>query len=235
MTRALPGILVLRFDDGGDEQVELSQDVTTIGRSDSCAVVVPLPTVSRLHASIVLEHDHYMLADANSANGTFVNGRRLGSPHQLSTDDEIWFGSRAAAARFIDPEETMVMPLEDVAPQLEIDEQARIVRVHGAPADLSPLEYRLLLYLARHIGTVCTREACFLEVWGQPYDHATCETALNACVTKLRRNLRAAATQSGKPEPAIESLRQMGIRLNADAVFDTPHATPDALDKTLGG
>lgn len=219
MARSTPGLLIYRRPDGSEERIRLSQDVTTLGRSDSCAIVIPLPTVSRLHARIELQHDRYVLFDAGSANGTFVNGRRIEQGHQLSTGDEIWLGSNEVPLSFSDPEETLVMQPNVGQPAIAIDEDARTVKVYGVAIQLSPLEYNLLLHLAHHPGTVCTREGSFLAVWGQPYDHATCEDALNACIAKLRRNLRAAAEAAGREPPQITTIQRVGFRLDADVMF----------------
>jgi len=219
MARATPGLLLYRRADGAEERIFLRQDVTTIGRSDSCAVAIPLPVVSRLHARIEMQHDRYLLFDAGSANGTFVNGERIEHGHQLSTGDTIWLGSAEVALGFTDPEETLVMQASIRPPALFIDEDARTVKVYDALVQLSPLEYGLLLHLANNPGTVCTREGCFLAVWKHPYDQATCEDALNACIAKLRRNLRTAAEHAGQEAPQITTVQRVGFRLDADVGF----------------
>jgi DNA-binding winged helix-turn-helix (wHTH) protein len=184
-------------------------------------VVIAHPIVSRLHARIELQHDRYLLFDAGSANGTFVNGVRIEieQGHQLSTGDSIWLGSEDATLAFSDPEETLVMQASIKPPALFIDEDARTIKVHNIAVQLSPLEYSLLLHLASNPGTVCTREGCFLTVWKQPYDQATCEDALNACIAKLRRNLRAAAEQAGQEPPPITTVQRVGFRLDAEVAF----------------
>jgi DNA-binding winged helix-turn-helix (wHTH) protein len=219
MTRVRPATLVRRSPDGPHKPIYLAHDVTTLGRSSTCTVVLDAPTVSRLHASIELQHDRYMLSDAGSANGTFVNGCRLEHGHQLRQDDTIWLGSDDVALSFDDPEATLVLPANNIQPPLSIDEHARSVQVYGVPASLSPLEYQLLLHLATHPGTVCTRESCFLTVWGQTYDPATCEDALNACIARLRRSLRAAAETSGQAAPQIVTVQRVGFRLDAPVAF----------------
>jgi DNA-binding winged helix-turn-helix (wHTH) protein len=219
MARVAPGLLTYRRADGDEERVQLRQDVTTLGRSDSCVVAIPLPVVSRLHARIELQHDRYLLFDAGSANGTFVNGKRIEHGYQLSTGDEIGLGSSEVVLYFTDPEETLIMQPNLVPAPLSIDEDARTVKVYGLPTQLSPLEYSLLLHFAHHPGTVCTREGCFLAVWGQAYDHATCEDALNACIAKLRRNLRTAAETAGYAPPAITTVQRVGFRLDAEVAF----------------
>jgi DNA-binding winged helix-turn-helix (wHTH) protein len=219
MARGTPGLLIYRRAEGAEERIFLRQDVTTIGRSDSCAVVIALPLVSRLHARIEMQHDRYLLFDAGSANGTFVNGERIEQSHQLSTGDTIWLGSAEVTLNFTDPEETLVMQASIRPPALFIDEDARTVKVYDVAVQLSPLEYGLLLHLANNPGTVCTREGCFLAVWKHPYEQATCEDALNACIAKLRRNLRSAAEQAGQEAPQITTVQRVGFRLDADVAF----------------
>jgi DNA-binding response OmpR family regulator len=219
MGRASPGLLTYRGTEGTQELFRIHHDVTTLGRSDSCTLVIPLAVVSRLHARIEVQHDRYVLFDAGSANGTFVNGTRIEQGCHLATGDEIWLGSNDAVLKFTDPEETLVMPSSVIVPPLFINEDAHTVQVYDVPAELSPLEFNLLLHLANNPGTVCTREGCFLTVWGQPYDHATCEDALNACIAKLRRNLRTAAQATGHEPPAITTVQRVGFRLDADVAF----------------
>src|SRR5215218_158653 len=134
MARATPGILTYRRADGAEERIKLAQDLTTLGRSDSCAVVIALPVISRLHARIELQHDRYLLFDAGSANGTLIE-----QGAQLSTGDQIWLGSSDVVLTFADPEETLVMQPNFLPAALFIDEDARTVKVYGLPVQLSPL------------------------------------------------------------------------------------------------
>lgn len=218
MTRRRPATLVCRFDNCSDEHLILDRDELTLGRSPSCDIVVPLQVVSRLHARILVHHDRYSIVDEGSANGTFVNGRRIVAAQLLVTDDELWLGSREARLTFVDPEETLLTQ-ERLPDPLVIDEYARAVFLGGTPVGLSPLEFRMLRYLAARPGAVCTREECFSAVWGQPYDPATCEDALNACVAKLRRNLRATAQEAGVEAPLIVAIPRVGFRLQTDVSF----------------
>lgn len=222
MARAVPGFLSYRQADGEAARLALRQDVTTLGRSATCTLCIALPVVSRLHARISLEHDRYLLADAGSANGTFVNGQRLAQPQHLSTGDQIWLGSDQALLLFHDPEQTLAMERQLSPPPLAIDQAARTVAVYGRPVALSPLEYALLRHLAHNAGAVCTRQDCFGSVWGQPYHPATSEDALNACIAKLRRNLRAAAQAAQQPPPLITAVQRVGLRLDTPVVFGAP-------------
>lgn len=233
VARLRPATLILD-DEGAQRHFPLDKDVITIGRSESCDIVVPRSTVSRLHARIAQEHDRYVLADAGSANGTFVNGEPVREERQLATGDAIWLGTSAVALSFSDPDETLGVELVLPPVPLAIDETARVVRVYGEPVQLTTLEYELLCYLTEHARAVCTREECFLAVWGQSYDHATCEDALNACVARLRRNLRAAAERVGQEPPQLTTIKRIGFRLDCDAVV-TPVRRPMLLRERAVG
>lgn len=238
MARARPGELIYHLPDDTEVRVLLEQPVSTLGRSDDCTITIKSQTVSRLHARIELQHDRYLLFDAGSVNGTYINGKPALSGQQLCSGDEIWLGSSTGALRFTDPEETLAVPMNSAPTPLLIDEHARSVHVYGVVAALSPLEYGLLVYLAANAGSVCTREACFQAVWHQPYDHATCEDALNACIAKLRRNLRASATQAGHEPPVITTIPRFGFRLDTEPVFaarmNYTSETPSAEARTWG-
>jgi DNA-binding winged helix-turn-helix (wHTH) protein len=232
MARARPGLLTFRGSDGVEKQAELTDSEITLGRSDTCTIVLPFATVSRLHARIELQHNRYVLLDAGSANGTYLNGERIEGGQQLSTGDQIWLGTSTVALSFSDPDETMQVSLTSGPPPLFIDPSARVVQVYGMPVQLSTLEYDLLLYLAQHPRVVCTREECFLAVWGQPYDHATCEDALNACMARIRRNLRASAQSVGQAPPQITTIQRIGFRLDDDVTF-TPRSERPPRERAL--
>jgi pSer/pThr/pTyr-binding forkhead associated (FHA) protein len=80
----------------------LDAGICTLGRSPLCQVVIPQPLVSRLHAKIEWTGQGYCLYDMGSANGTFVNGRRLPGPHLLTPGDWIGLGRANALLRFED-------------------------------------------------------------------------------------------------------------------------------------
>ncbi len=64
-----------------------------IGRAPDCTVRVADPRVSRRHAHIVMRGASYAIEDLSSANGTFVNGRRISGEHPLTERDVITIGS----------------------------------------------------------------------------------------------------------------------------------------------
>ncbi|MBE5844766.1 MAG: FHA domain-containing protein [Butyrivibrio sp.] len=80
---------------GCSQNISLDKLPITIGKSpDMADVVIKDPTVSRIHARIMLESGEAFLQDLNSKNGCFINGKRL-LPNEKAViipDDEIAFG-----------------------------------------------------------------------------------------------------------------------------------------------
>ncbi|WP_261342513.1 sigma 54-interacting transcriptional regulator [Botrimarina colliarenosi] len=50
---------------------------TLLGRGGACQVALPDPICSRVHARIVAEGEHWVVADRESRNGTYVNGQKV--------------------------------------------------------------------------------------------------------------------------------------------------------------
>jgi pSer/pThr/pTyr-binding forkhead associated (FHA) protein len=84
----------------------LAPGVFEIGRAPDCAVSVPDDTaVSRKHARLEGSGTAWRIVDGNSANGTFVNERRLesGRGQALNEGDRIRMGT--TVVRFDQPGE----------------------------------------------------------------------------------------------------------------------------------
>jgi DNA-binding response OmpR family regulator len=176
-------------------EFSLDNDVTTIGRSAICQIVVQRQLVSRLHARIERVEPRYVLHDAGSANGTFVNGRRITEPYILTNRDTIGFGAPAGILRFIDADPTFVPNS-----QLRYDEGAMRFSLGTQQVELPPSQFKLLLHLYQHPGDVCTRESCAQAIWGRDYDPGMDADALDRIVTNLRAQLRLA-------DPAADLIR----------------------------
>lgn len=65
---------------------------TRIGRERDNELVLTDPRVSRYHAVIELDNAQWVIRDQGSANGTFVNGRRISAGKVLHPDDRIQVG-----------------------------------------------------------------------------------------------------------------------------------------------
>ncbi|SMB94248.1 two component transcriptional regulator, winged helix family [Thermanaeromonas toyohensis ToBE] len=75
-------------------------------------------------------------------------------------------------------------------PGLTIDVAAREVRVEGEKINLTPKEFELLLFLARHAGQVMSREKILEQVWGYDFygDLRTVDTHIKNLREKLGRD-----------------------------------------------
>lgn len=69
------------------------EEFNLIGRSDEASVKLEDNGVSRQHATIRCEGDHYWLVDLGSANGTYVNDSAITTARVLRNGDRIQFGT----------------------------------------------------------------------------------------------------------------------------------------------
>lgn len=83
---------VIRPKDYEPSTVKLDRMKLTIGRSSRNDICISDPFASRLHAEIKRENDMVMLVDNGSANGTFVNGKRVNGSLQLHVGDQVRIG-----------------------------------------------------------------------------------------------------------------------------------------------
>ena len=63
-----------------------------MGRSDGAEIRVEDPFASSAHARIFSRGDFMHVEDMGSTNGTYLNGRRLGSPELLRPEDRFRIG-----------------------------------------------------------------------------------------------------------------------------------------------
>lgn len=100
----------------------------------------------------------------------------------------------ARRADAVDPERL------DVAP-IAIDLVARRVTVNGDEVHLSPIEYKLLVHLARHAGKVLTHKQLLEAVWGPK--GAAHAHYLRVYMTNLRRKLETDGQRLFVNEPRV--------------------------------
>jgi hypothetical protein len=79
-----------------NQDIELTPDPMTVGRSSACNIRIGDAGVSSKHAKIWCEDGHYFLMDLGSTNGTFVNDKDV-LREELNDGDVIVFGMTKAA------------------------------------------------------------------------------------------------------------------------------------------
>jgi hypothetical protein len=75
------------------EHVALTDGTVTVGRLSESTIALNDQNVSRRHAEIRPNRQHYVVVDLGSTNGTMVNGVRIHGETVLSDGDIISFGS----------------------------------------------------------------------------------------------------------------------------------------------
>lgn len=81
-------LLLLKGSNPG-QRFEIRSERTVIGRHPECDIVVDAGAVSRQHARINQSNGAFFLEDLKSRNGTYLNGRQITEPTQLSEKDRI--------------------------------------------------------------------------------------------------------------------------------------------------
>lgn len=77
--------------DGTEAVFDLDELPAVLGRHPRAALVIDNPGVSREHARLFKRGEAVLLADLNSSNGTYLNGKKV-SHAELKSGDEIRLG-----------------------------------------------------------------------------------------------------------------------------------------------
>jgi len=89
---------------------------------------------------------------------------------------------------------------------LEIDQATREVRRSGVPIEVTPKEYTVLEYLARHAGRVMSRTLITEYAWGYHFDPRT--NIVDVVINRLRKKVDA-----GHSRKLITTVRGVGYVL----------------------
>jgi hypothetical protein len=65
----------------------------TIGRKNDCTICLNDLTVSKLHATLVIEGEKCLIKDENSLNGIYVNGTKVNGVQALKENDIVKVGN----------------------------------------------------------------------------------------------------------------------------------------------
>ncbi|MBI4790128.1 MAG: winged helix-turn-helix domain-containing protein [Chloroflexi bacterium] len=174
--------------DQGGRKFLLGDPITSLGRSPNCGVFMPERRASRRHAEIHWDGECCTLTDLASANGTFVNGRRVTGTHKLADGDEIAIASAVFA--FHDPAST----LRNLKfPLLVVDTTCGEIWVNRKPVSLSPKEQTLFDLLYQNAGRPCSKQQIAQAVWPE-YQAEVYDYQIESLVKRLREKL--------EPDPA---------------------------------
>jgi hypothetical protein len=192
----------------------VDQPELVFGRADDCDVVISDRQVSRRHARIRLEGDHYILEDLGSKNGTFVNGQELAGPYVLQNEDEIQI-ALCCRLTFVGAGATAPLVSDEESQGLRLDPERKRVWVAGrevAPP-LSLAQYRLLELLHQEPGRVYSRDQIVEAVWPEDDREGISEQAIDALARRLRERL----AEADPKRPYVITVRGHGFRLENTA------------------
>jgi two-component system OmpR family response regulator len=97
-----------------------------------------------------------------------------------------------------------------VAGDVELDDDAHVVRRAGVEVALSPTEYKLLRFLMRNPGRALSRAQILDHVWDYDFDGES--TVVETFVSSLRRKVDRSGRNGTK---LIHTVRGLGYRLEA--------------------
>jgi DNA-binding winged helix-turn-helix (wHTH) protein len=212
------------------------RETITIGRDDSCDIVIPDRQISRRHARVYVTSQGIYLEDLSSKNGTHLNGTSVAEKILLQDNDMIQV---ALAQKFVFLSSDATVPLEDAdmslhssqnavseadkpsIRRLSLDKRSRRVWVHikddrglyKQKEVLPPLsfsQFHLLELLYDNPGKVVSRQECVITIWGEEQALEVSEQALDALVRRLRDRI-AAVDPSHK---YVVTVRGHGLRLD---------------------
>lgn len=200
--QSMPDPVPYLTDPSGDEHL-LRSAQTAIGRAVENEIVITSKRVSRVHARIRREGWRVILEDADSTNGTFLNGERVLQPIDLRDGDRIDIGG--VVLTFHDPDITF---RDTPFPALQIDASAGVVRVNRQIVSLSAKEFALLTFLYEQRGQVCSKDEIGVAVWPE-YQEGVFDYQIENLIRRLRTKL--------EPDPAdpqmLLTIRGLGYKL----------------------
>jgi DNA-binding winged helix-turn-helix (wHTH) protein len=189
----------------------------TLGRDDSCEVVVADRQVSRRHAKIDRRGGKTYIQDLASKNGTWVNGVPVKEEIEIKDGDLVQI-ALAAGFLYVASDSTMPLESEGLTPKpgrIRLNPAEHSVTVNEKLIDppLSIHQYRFLEMLVLRSGGLVTREDAIGTVWPGEDTEGITDQAIDALVRRLRDRLK----ETDPDREYILTIRGHGFRLDMNA------------------
>lgn len=97
--RAAPKSVVVRQGDDEAQTIPVAGESLTIGRAESCEIVLADNYASQFHARIYSQDGAWFVEDLGSTNGTYLNRVKVTHPSPFASGDEIRIGKTTIEAR----------------------------------------------------------------------------------------------------------------------------------------
>jgi len=115
------------------QPLELPEGEILLGRSRSCTVTLPDPSISRQHAKLMLREGKVRLRDLNSSNGTFVNDTRVHSETDVIDGDRIVLGETEMRFRSAAPDGAAAAVTQRAEPQPPTEDEVDAPTLRRTP------------------------------------------------------------------------------------------------------
>lgn len=199
--------LVVTTETGQREVHRIERSSMTLGRGADSDLVLTNPRISRRHARLTWDGEHFLVEDLGSKNGTRINRAPIATPTPIADGDTLELAD--SHLQFQTSAPTVTVVLVPTTGALSLDPATHEVRVRGEPVALTPKEYRLLTLLFRRAGAVISHGEIAAEVWPE-LEGDVSEESIAQVVARLRRKV--------EEEPAnprhILTVRGFGYRLD---------------------
>ena len=93
MTKKIPAISIYSDTDPSFEKLTFVKSEVSIGRDETCDLILPEETISSRHTRLNYRNAHWWVEDLLSTNGTFLNDERVETPTILISGDELRIGN----------------------------------------------------------------------------------------------------------------------------------------------
>ena len=202
--RGIPGVRV----------IPLEQQVCIVGAAPTSDIFLGNPYISRMHAQIMKDGDHFQVRDLDSKNGTYLNGNRLnGDGHQLRSGDRIEFAEGQVVLRFLSRGSTVTLTSAHAVEGggLVVDPKSREVWVKGKKLDslLSRKEFDVLYLLSQKRGQACSKDDIAAVGWPERDRGDVGDQEIEQSIRRLRLRI--------EPDPSnpefITTVRGYGYKL----------------------
>jgi hypothetical protein len=205
-----PALLVWQDGELIKDQWIINHTPVIIGRAPECEVCLDVRWVSRQHACIRMKGAQYVLEDAGSKNGVFVNGQRVTGPRTLEDGDRIQVAP-GLELTFVDSESTAPLPGRvDLGLSLDTEERRVVVAGQELVPPLSTAQFAFLALLADEPGRVYSRSEIIAGVWPDAEPEGVSDDAIDALARRLRQRL----AEANPDHEYIVTVRGYGFRLD---------------------
>ncbi|HEX8154110.1 MAG TPA: response regulator transcription factor [Thermoanaerobaculia bacterium] len=178
-------------------------------RPDVVVLDLMLPMVDGFRVLKTLREERFtmpvLILTARGEESDKVRGLKLGADDYLTKP----FGLLELLARveaLLRRGASVVRAAERIG-EIEIDRETRTVTRRGAPVDLAPREYDLLVALVERNGSVASRLDLMRQVWG--WSDAVITRTIDTHIAELRRKLE---DDPANPQ-LILTVRKVGYRI----------------------